>query len=153
VLVADAAADHFLLVAPAQVVSGIAFDITVIVQDAFNNPVLTYQGTVQFATSDGDPGVVLPPDYTFSSADAGVHTFAEGVTLFTVGQQMLSVNDPSLGIAAQVVIDVTAPGAPPGGAAHGPDDSPFWPGLAVISPDLLLPRSPILSPFGGKVRR
>jgi hypothetical protein len=146
VLVAAAAADHFLLAAPAQVVSGVAFDVTVIVQDAFNNPVLTYQGTVHFATSDGDPGVLLPPDYTFSNADAGMHTFARGVTLITVGQQTLHVDDPTLGIAGQAVIQVTAPAAPPGGGARGPGGGSLWQG--TLAPFPVSPPRPALWPSG-----
>jgi hypothetical protein len=120
------------------VVSGVAFDVTVIVEDAFDNTVTTYQGTIQFATSDTDPGVVLPPDYGFSSGDAGMHTFAGRVTLITIGQQTLSVDDPSLGISGQALIDVAAPAAPPGGgAARGPG-SPFLQGNPV---SLFLPQS------------
>jgi hypothetical protein len=39
--------------------------------------------------------VVLPPAYTFTAADAGVHTFPKGVTLFTVGTQTLTATDPN----------------------------------------------------------
>jgi hypothetical protein len=99
------------------VVSGVAFDVTVIVEDAFDNTVTTYQGTIQFATSDTDPGVVLPSAYTFTSDDAGVHTFAGGVTLITVGSQTITVEDPSLGIAGTALVEVTSPAAPPGGRA------------------------------------
>ena len=43
--------------------------------DPYGNPAVNYQGTVTFSTSDIDLGIAPPADYTFTSADAGVHTF------------------------------------------------------------------------------
>jgi photosystem II stability/assembly factor-like uncharacterized protein len=146
IIVVAAAPDQLQLAAPAQVVSGVAFDVTVVVQDVFNNPVMTYQGTIQFAASDADPGVVLPMGYTFTSADAGVHTFAGGATLITVGQQTLSVDDPSLGITGQALIEVTAPPAPPGGDAHVPGGGPSRQAISLLPTALRLPRPPSPQP-------
>src|SRR5262249_10328094 len=59
------------------------------VSDAYGNGVKNYFGTVHFSTSAALAG--LPADYTFNSADAGVHTFT--VTLNTSGNQTLSAAD------------------------------------------------------------
>jgi photosystem II stability/assembly factor-like uncharacterized protein len=115
VAVSPATPDHLLVIAPATVFSGVAFDVTVTVQDAFNNTVTGYLGIVQFTSADGDPGVLLPADYSFTRGDGGAHTFAGGVTLITLGNQTLSVKDPSLGITGTVTVSVLAPAAPPGG--------------------------------------
>ena len=56
--------------------------------DAGNN-VTGYRGKVHFTSTD--PKAVLPADYTFTGADAGVHTFS--VTLKTVGTQSVRVRD------------------------------------------------------------
>ena len=56
------------------------------------------------ATTDTDPNVVLPPDYTFSRADGGMATFAAGVTLFTPGGDTLTATDPLTGITGSVVV-------------------------------------------------
>jgi len=41
--------------------------------DSNNQPVSSYRGTVTFSASDSS--VDVPPDYTFTAADAGQHTF------------------------------------------------------------------------------
>ena len=65
--------------------------MTVTAQDAFDNTLIGYTGTLQFASSDGQ--AVLPSDYAFTSGDAGIHTFANGGTLKTAGNQTIDVND------------------------------------------------------------
>ncbi len=55
------------------------FDVTVTALDAYGNVVTNYQGTITLTTTDPDPGVVLPASYTFTAADAGVHTFMHPV--------------------------------------------------------------------------
>jgi photosystem II stability/assembly factor-like uncharacterized protein len=144
VLVTAGTADHLLLTAPDPVFSGVPFDITVTVQDAFNNTVTTYQGTVQFSSSDSDPGVLLPADSTFTGGDAGMHTFSGGVILITLGSQTLSGDDASLGISGAATVTVTAPAAPPGGRNRVPGS----PGgrLPPWSP-LLQPAIPLLPPL------
>jgi hypothetical protein len=58
-----------------------AFTVTVTAQaDAYGNT--GYLGTVHFTSSDTNPAVVLPPDYTFQPSDNGSHVFS--VTLITV---------------------------------------------------------------------
>ena len=53
-----------------------------------------YSGTVHFSTTDTNASAVVPPDYTFTAADAGVHTFT-GATLVTAGNQTITATDTS----------------------------------------------------------
>jgi hypothetical protein len=62
-------------------VAGTAFNITVTALDASNHVVTGYLGTVQFTSTDA--AALLPASYTFTSANAGMHTFS--VTLKTAG--------------------------------------------------------------------
>ena len=48
-----------------------------------------YTGTVHFSSSDGQAG--LPADYTFTTADAGVHMFS--AMLKTAGTQSITATD------------------------------------------------------------
>ncbi len=110
VIAAPAAA--FQVLAPAIVTSGAAFDVTVLAVDAYGNTDTNYQGTITFSTSDSDPGVVLPPDYTFQAADAGMVTFPGSATLMTPGDQTLAVTDTSSGITGAATVTVTAGNEP-----------------------------------------
>jgi hypothetical protein len=101
--------NRFLITAASSVVSGTPFDVTVTALDASGNVDTTYQGTVTLSTTDPDPGVVLPADYTFTTGevgDNGVHTFPGGVTLVTAGDQTLTVTDPGSGISGSATITV-----------------------------------------------
>jgi len=84
----QASASAFVLSAPAKVTAGEPFDLIVTAVDPFGQVAAGYTGTVTFGTIDPDPGVVLPTDYTFTPADAGVHTFSD-ITLVTCGQQAI----------------------------------------------------------------
>src|SRR5262249_37711255 len=77
VTVMPGAVTHFRLDAPVSAVSGSPFEITVTALDAHDNVVTSYVGTVTFTTSDTAAGVVLPEDYTFTTADNGVHIFTD----------------------------------------------------------------------------
>ena len=57
--------------------------------DAYGNVAAGYTGTVTFSSSDVQAG--LPASYTFTAADAGVHTFS--ATLKTAGTQSLTATD------------------------------------------------------------
>jgi hypothetical protein len=98
VVVTPAAAVRLVLTAPAQATSGAPFDLTVTAVDPFGNTDTNYQGTVTFSSSDTDPGVVLPPAYTFQASDHGTVTFAGAVTLITSGDQTIFVTDLQSGI-------------------------------------------------------
>jgi hypothetical protein len=93
----------FQVVAPASATSGVAFDVTVIAVDPYGNTDRNYTGTIHFTTSDMDPGVVLPPDYTFQPSDAGMVTFPGGVTLITLGGQTLTATDTVSGITGSAM--------------------------------------------------
>jgi streptogramin lyase len=75
--------------APATVTAGSTFTVTVTALDASNNPAAGYTGTVHFTSSD--KAAVLPPDYTFTAADNGKHTFS--VTLKGGGSRTITVTD------------------------------------------------------------
>jgi hypothetical protein len=90
----------FQVIAPASATSGTPFDVTVIAVDPYANTDTNYTGTVTFSTSDGDTGVMLPPDDTFQPSDAGMATFPGGVTLITGGDQTLTATDTQSGITA-----------------------------------------------------
>src|SRR5262249_16359045 len=75
VTVSAAAADHFTITVPLTVVSGVPFDVVVTATDPYGNTDTNYAGTVTLSSSDTDPGVALPADYTFTPADGGVHMF------------------------------------------------------------------------------
>ena len=67
---------------------GVAFTSTVTAQDAYNNTVTGYAGTVQFGSSDA--AAVLPENATLTG---GVATFS--VTLKTAGSQTIAATDTS----------------------------------------------------------
>jgi hypothetical protein len=84
------AASGFLLSSfPATTAAGATQTITLTVKDAFGTIVKAYRGTVHFTSSD--PQAVLPANYTFTAADAGVHTFS--ITLKTAGSRSITVVD------------------------------------------------------------
>jgi hypothetical protein len=87
--VVNAAAASFGITLPTQITAGVPFSSKVTVSDAYGNGVKNYFGTVHFSTSALNAG--LPADYTFNSADAGVHNFT--LTLNTSGSQTLTVTD------------------------------------------------------------
>jgi hypothetical protein len=89
----QASASAFVVTAPAAVQSGVPFDVTVTAVDPFGLVALGYTGTVNFGTSDSDPGVALPADYTFTASDQGTHTFGSGFTLITPGDQTITATD------------------------------------------------------------
>jgi NPCBM/NEW2 domain len=68
---------------------GTAQNFTVTVMSPSGGTDTHYTGTVQFKSSD--PQAVLPPNYTFTSTDAGRHTFS--ITLNTPGTQSITVTD------------------------------------------------------------
>ena len=100
-----------MLSATGAVTAGSPFDVTVTAEDSNGKVVPGYTGTVTFTSSDPYPGMV-PAPYTFTSSDQGMHTFSGGVTLFTAGPQMLTVQDTSeSSITGMAQINVTASSA------------------------------------------
>jgi FG-GAP-like repeat len=86
--------------------AGAAKTFNVQVKDIFGNWTSSYVGTVNFSSSDVQAG--LPASYTFTSADAGSHTFT--ATLKTAGVQSISVKDSvtATAIGSQSGIPVTS---------------------------------------------
>src|SRR5205085_2210317 len=82
-------ATHLSVAVPAATTAGASFGLTLTVLDGSNNPVTGYTGTVHFTSSDGQ--AILPADYTFTSADMGVHAFT--ATLKTAGSQTVTGTD------------------------------------------------------------
>ena len=91
--------------APASATAGQSLTMRVTAANSQGNPVSTYRGTVHFSSSDGQ--AVLPADYTFTAADAGVHQFS--IALKTAGNQTVNVLDTvNAGLSATVTVTVTA---------------------------------------------
>ena len=76
--------------------------MTVTAKDAAGTTAIGYRGTVKFKGSK--PGVV-PPDYTFTAADRGSHTFHSGFRFEKEGDLSLTATD-----TAQPTITGTATG-------------------------------------------
>jgi predicted outer membrane repeat protein len=91
---------------PAAVSSGVPFDVTVVALDDFGHVATGYNGTVTFSTTDTDPGVVLPADYTFTANDQGAHTFSGGVTLITAGPETFTIADLADGFTVSLTVNL-----------------------------------------------
>jgi hypothetical protein len=91
ITVVPAAAALLVLSAPANVTHGVAFSVTLTVQDAYGNVVTGYTGTIHFSSSDST--ATLPKNYTFTAADAGVHTFTNVFMLKKRGTATLTATD------------------------------------------------------------
>jgi len=76
---------------PSAYITLTASNVTVTARDAFGNVADGYTGTVSFTSSDTQ--ATLPPNYTFTSDEAGAHTFPSGVVLVTPGSQTVTVTD------------------------------------------------------------
>ena len=90
IVVNPAAASKFVVSGfPTSITQGTAATFTVTAEDPYGNVATGYTGTVKFSSSD--PLASLPANYTFTAADAGVHTFS--ATLNTIGTESLTVTD------------------------------------------------------------
>jgi ELWxxDGT repeat protein len=78
---------------PSPSTAGVAGNVTVTLKDVYGNIASGYTGTVHFASSDSK--AALPANYTFTTADAGKHTFS--ATLKTSGTQSITVTDTTMG--------------------------------------------------------
>jgi hypothetical protein len=74
---------------PSSTTAGVAGTFTVVAENADGTTDIRYRGTVHFSSSDAQAG--LPADYTFTEADAGVHTFS--AVLKNSGTQALTATD------------------------------------------------------------
>jgi len=73
--------------APTTVIAGSAFTVTVNVL-YLGKPDTVINSRIHFTSSD--PAAVLPGDYYFTPTDAGSHTWTNGFTLMTPGNQTIS---------------------------------------------------------------
>jgi uncharacterized repeat protein (TIGR03803 family) len=106
IAVNPAAAAQFVVSAPASVTHGVAFSVTLTVEDVYGNVVTGYTGTVHFSSSDST--ATLPANYTFAAADAGVHKFLNKLILRKKGKQTLTITDTlNSGLTTTVTINVT----------------------------------------------
>ncbi len=95
ITVNPAALDHFGVTSSVDggsTVAGSPFDVTVTAQDAYNNTVTSYAGTISFSSQD-PYGATLPPAYAFQPSDQGTVAFAAGATLYTAGTWDVTVTD------------------------------------------------------------
>jgi hypothetical protein len=74
---------------PSSTTAGAAQTFPLTAMDAYGNVATNYTGTVTFSSSD--PLAALPANYTFTTADAGVHTFT--ATLKKAGTQSITATD------------------------------------------------------------
>jgi uncharacterized repeat protein (TIGR03803 family) len=89
---------------PSSISAGVAQKFTITVQNPDGTTDTSYTGTIHFTSSD--PRAVLPANYTFTTADAGAHTFT--VTLKTAGPQTITATDSaSSSIAGGTTTTVT----------------------------------------------
>jgi hypothetical protein len=107
--------------AQSNVTAGVAFTITVSIVDAFGNVVPTYTGKIHFSGPSGG-GNLLPADYIFTAADAGVHVFS--VTFTSTGTQTITIGDVNNGALkgstqVKVVTSTTSTGGSTGGGTGG----------------------------------
>ncbi|WP_162668352.1 FG-GAP-like repeat-containing protein [Gemmata massiliana] len=97
------------LSAPTVAASGSSFSVTATAKDAYGNIATGYRGTVRFTSSDVLAG--LPSDYTFTAADAGVHTFT--ITLRTSGTRSINLADKATSsVVGSATLTVNATGQP-----------------------------------------
>jgi hypothetical protein len=99
--------DHFAMTCPLVAPTGYAATLRLVAQDPFGNTVTAYRGPVHFTSTD--PKAILPADYTFTAADAGVHTFA--ASYYTTGYQTVAAADTAAFVTAKSKLLVTTPGA------------------------------------------
>ncbi len=85
-----------------------------------------------FGITDPDSGVLLPADYTFTTADQGIHIFAGVTALVTPGEQYLGALDTDGEAFGEAVLTVV-PGGAPGRHSGRPWTVPDW----VLAADLL----------------
>ena len=109
--------------------AGVAQSFTVTAIDIVGKLDTRYTGTVFFGSSDRQAG--LPASYTFTAADAGVHTFT--ATLKTAGSQTITASDSAGGAFGSPGRDLGQP-RPPRPRSASPARSVPRPGCRTPSP-------------------
>jgi hypothetical protein len=104
IAVNPAPARQLVLTAPTSATAGVPFNVTVTGEDSLGRIVTGYTGTVSFGSADRQ--AVLPANYTFTTANAGVHTFS--VTLKTAGTpQLIFASDRTAGFSGSAAVSVS----------------------------------------------
>jgi hypothetical protein len=104
ITVNPAAASKFIITAPSSVNAGMAFSLTLTVEDAYGNAVTGYTGTVHFSSTDTK--ATLPKNYTFTVGDGGVHSIT-GLILRKRGYQKITITDThNSALTGSVTVDV-----------------------------------------------
>jgi hypothetical protein len=102
---------HLVITAPSNAAAGSPFTITVTAMAGESRDTI-FNADVHFTSSDS--AGVLPGTYTFTAADAGSHTFTNGVTLMTAGSQSITATDTvASSITGTTNVMVTAATAAP----------------------------------------
>jgi hypothetical protein len=70
--------------------AGVAESFTVAAVDAYGNVASGFNGSIWFTHTGGNP--ILPATYTFTGADAGMHTFSPGVTYRQAGTWVFTIH-------------------------------------------------------------
>ncbi|MGC2322709.1 MAG: kelch repeat-containing protein, partial [Terriglobales bacterium] len=94
---------------PSPATAGVSSNVIVTAQDSFGNTATGYTGTVHLTSSDAQ--AVLPADYTFVAADAGVHTFSTAASLRTAGSQSITATDTLTATITGTQSGITVTGA------------------------------------------
>lgn len=109
------ATQRFVITAPATGNLGQPFNFTVTAVDANGNVTPDYTGTIEFQAH----GVVRPPNYTFTPADAGTKTFT--TTPDRGGYVLFNLYDVEyIGIAANHSMQIACPGFTVTASNNGP---------------------------------
>ena len=97
---------HFAVSGIGSTTAGSKFTITVTALDSNNQVVTDYHGKVHLTSTDTQG--ILPADYTFTTGDAGVHRFADAITLKTAGSTTITIKDiATTSLTANFTINVT----------------------------------------------
>ena len=102
ITVTAGAASKLLISAPSTVKAGVAFSLTLTVQDAYGNVVTDYAGTVHFTSTDKTAR--LPANYTFNAADKGVHAFA-GLVLRKKRKETITITETLNRLLTSTVVE------------------------------------------------
>ncbi len=105
-----------------------------------------YTGTVHFTSSDGS--APLPPNYTFTGADAGTHTFTNGFTLRTAGGQTVTATDianPTITLTRNVIVGPSTPTGLIATATTPTNVNVSWTTVAGVTYELM--RASAMSPY------
>jgi plastocyanin len=103
-------ARRLAVTAPSNVAPGSPFSISVIATGQNNTADGLYRGTIQFASSDTDPNVQLPANYTFVAGDNGTHMFNGLVLKTPAASATITVSEVGgSGLTGQATLEVGSP--------------------------------------------